>query len=89
MGMLRKILGAAIYKPWEDEEPESPVVGEGAPTEYEFRVHPDGDRIAVWAPRVGKWIEFADVIILDRAPLLTKRYDTWYQFLEVDLDLEP
>ena len=88
MGMIRTILAAAVHKPWEDEDPESPVVGEGAPGEYEFRVHPDGDRFAVWVPKIGKWIEFTDVIVLHSAPLMTSRYDKWHQFLEVDLDLD-
>lgn len=84
---FKEILSAVVHKPWEDEY-ESPVIGEGAPEEFEFRVHPEGEKIAVWVPKVGKWIVFADVVVLDRAPLLTKQFDTWHQFLEVDLDLE-
>lgn len=89
MGLIRTLLAAVIHKPWEDEDDESPVIGEGAPKEYEFRVRPDGERIAVWVPTVGKWIEFANVVVLNSEPLLTSRYDRWHQFLEVDLDLEP
>lgn len=87
MGVIGKILRAAVHKPWEDED-ESPVTGLGAPEEFEFRVRPDGEVAAVWAPRVGKWMVFSDVVVLEQEPLLTRRFDHWHQFLEVDLDLD-
>jgi hypothetical protein len=87
--MIRTILAAAVHKPWEDEDDESPVIGKGAPEEFEFRVHPEGGRIAVWAPAVGHWVVFADVMVLDTAPLMTDKFDHWHQFLEVELYLEP
>lgn len=89
MGMIRTLLAAVVHKPWEDEDDESPVIGEGAPEEYEFRVNPEESKVAIWVPNKGKWFVFTDFVVLDTAPLMTDKFDRWHQFLEVDLDLEP
>lgn len=47
-GMLKKILRAAVAQPWD-------YMGGGAPTEWEFRVSPDEETVAVWNPHAGTW----------------------------------
>lgn len=54
-GMLKKIVRAAVAQPWD-------YMGEGAPLEWEFRLSPDRDQIAVWNPESGQWVLFHDVV---------------------------
>lgn len=54
-GMLKKIVRAAVAQPWE-------YLGEGAPAEWEFRISPDEDRIAIWNPALGQWVICTQVI---------------------------
>lgn len=56
-GMVRKILRAAVAQPWE-------YVGGGAPADWEFRVSPDEEMIAVWNPGLGRWVVFSQVVTL-------------------------
>jgi len=48
-GIISKIVRAAVAQPWD-------YMGEGAPAEWEFRVSPDEDRIAIWNPAFGQWV---------------------------------
>lgn len=48
-GIFKKILRAAVAQPWE-------YMGDGAPNEWEFRVSPDEEYIAVYGPPHGRWV---------------------------------
>lgn len=48
-GLLKKILRAAVAQPWE-------YMGAGAPDEWEFRVSPDEEALAVYDPGRGHWV---------------------------------
>lgn len=54
-GMLKKLIRAAVAQPWD-------YMGTGAPDEWEFRVSPDEDEVAVWNPSLGQWAVFTEVI---------------------------
>lgn len=81
-GTLMKIMRAAIAQPWD-------YTGDGAPAEWEFRVSPDEDRIAVWNPAVGQWVIFQQVVT--ERTLTQKQGDKqlgdWTRFVE-ELDDE-
>lgn len=55
--VAKKILRAAIAQPWD-------YVGEGAPNEWEFRLNPDEETVAVYSPLSGQWTIFREVVIL-------------------------
>lgn len=83
-GMIRKILRAAIAQPWD-------YLGEGAPNEWEFRVSPDEETLAVYDPGRGHWV------LLDTARLkvgaewkikeMDRRAPDWARYVE-ELDPE-
>lgn len=54
-GMLKKLIRAAVAQPWD-------YMGTGSPDEWEFRVSPDEDEVAVWNPSLGQWAVFTEVI---------------------------
>lgn len=76
-GFIKKIVRAAVAQPWE-------YMGEGAPTEWEFRVSPDEDMIAIWNPALGEWVVCTQVI--DQAHLTQGQGDRtlagWSRFVE-------
>lgn len=77
-GMLRKILRAAVAQPWE-------YIGEGAPDEWEFRVSPDEETLAVYNPNYGRWVLFREVVTLAEEKNLNRMdRDTgdWSRFVE-------
>lgn len=54
-GLLKKIVRAAVAQPWD-------YYGTGAPDEWEFRVAPGEDQVAVWNPALGQWAVFTQVV---------------------------
>lgn len=76
--MLRKILRAAIAQPWD-------YMGEGAPNEWEFRVSPDEETLAVYNPNYGRWVLFHQVVALAEAKVdeMDRNTDDWDQFVQV------
>src|ERR1044072_166946 len=54
MGLIKKVLRAAVAQPWE-------YVGEGAPDDWEFRVSPDEGPFAVYDRRRDIWVMLASV----------------------------
>jgi hypothetical protein len=47
--VLKTIARAAIAQPWDYQ-------GDGAPGDWEFRVSPSEDHVAVFDPRRGTWV---------------------------------
>lgn len=81
-GILRGILRAAIAQPWD-------YMGEGAPNEWEFRLSPDEDQVAMWSPAIGEWVLFSKVTT-DRTVKFKhtdRELSTWKKFVE-ELDDE-
>jgi hypothetical protein len=79
-GLIRKILRAAVAQPWE-------YVGDGAPDDWEFRISPDEETLAVYNPSRGKWYLFHDVIVLAEVKSLDemdRNTTDWRQFLSVE-----
>ena len=76
-GLLKKIVRAAVAQPWD-------YTGEGAPTEWEFRVSPDEDMIAIWNPALGEWVVCTQVI--DQAHLTQaegeRELSGWSRYVE-------
>lgn len=79
--MLGRILRALVARPWE-------YTGEGAPNEWEFRVSPDEETLALWNPHQGRWTVFREVVVLHevRSPAQMDRHTgDWARYTE-DLD---
>lgn len=76
-GILRSVLRAAIAQPWD-------YMGEGAPNEWEFRLGPEGDQIAMWNPEIGEWVLFSDVRVDRKVKLkhTDRELSTWARFVE-------
>lgn len=76
-GFLMKIARAAVAQPWD-------YYGTGAPDEWEFRVSPGEDQVAVWSPAVGEWVLFQNVV--DQEHLTQeqgeRRLDDWARYVE-------
>lgn len=47
--VLKTIARAAVAQPWDYQ-------GDGAPGDWEFRVSPSEDHVAVYDPRRGTWV---------------------------------
>lgn len=79
MGLIKKVLRAAVAQPWE-------YVGEGAPNDWEFRVSPDERTLAVYNPVKGKWVIFNEVVTLAEAQCgeMDRHTEDWRQFLSVE-----
>lgn len=79
MSILKTILRAAVAQPWD-------YMGAGAPNEWEFRVSPDEEMLAVYNPHTGKWVLFREVVTLAEVTSLTemdRNTADWAQFVEV------
>lgn len=81
MGLLKKVLQAAVAQPWE-------YVGEGAPEDWEFRVHPGERFFGVYDPSQGwkiydsrKGVQIAVVKSLNE---MDRHTEDWRQFLSVE-----
>jgi len=76
-GMIRKILRAAVAQPWD-------YMGEGAPDEWEFRLSPDEETLAVYNPNHGRWVLFHDVVVLAEVKTkeMDRRTDDWARYVE-------
>ena len=76
-GMLKKIVRAAVAQPWE-------YMGAGAPAEWEFRISPGEDQVAIWNPALGQWVVFTEVI--DQAHLTQEQGERelsgWSRYVE-------
>ena len=68
MSVIGKVLRAAIEKPWEHDEDEPEIVGDGAPDDMEFRVSPDGYTVAMWLPDSKQWVLFSNVVVTVSIP---------------------
>lgn len=75
--ILKKILRAAVAQPWE-------YMGEGAPNEWEFRVSPDEETLALWNPSLGKWVLFREVVTLANvsAAEMDRYAGDWARYVE-------
>ena len=79
-GILKKVLRAAVAQPWD-------YVGEGAPDDWEFRVSPNEQHIAMYVPSKELWWIFHRVEIvrevssLDDMDRITR---DWRQFLSLE-----
>lgn len=76
--IVKKILRAAVAQPWD-------YMGEGAPGEWEFRVSPEEDTLAVYNPNYGKWVLFRQVITLAEVASLSemdRNTADWYRYVE-------
>lgn len=78
-GLIRKILHAAIARPWD-------YIGDGAPDDWEFRVSPDEQVLAIYHPDKQRWFMFHDVVVLAEAGIdeMDKNTADWRQFLSVE-----
>lgn len=79
-GLIKKVLRAAIAQPWDYQ-------GEGAPDDWEFRIAPDENTLAVYNPLRGKWYLFHDVMVLAEVTSMDemdKHTADWRQFLSVE-----
>lgn len=77
--ILKKVARAAVAQPWD-------YMGEGAPNEWEFRVSPDEQTLAVYSPNTGKWVIFREVVTLAEETSLTemdRHTADWAQYVEV------
>jgi hypothetical protein len=78
-GILRKIFRAAVAQPWE-------YMGEGAPNEWEFRVTPDGETLAVYDPCRGHWVLLDSgrlkVLAEVKCKEMDRRTDDWARYVE-------
>lgn len=77
--ILKKVARAAIAQPWD-------YMGEGAPNEWEFRLAPDEETLAVYNPHTGKWVIFREVVTLAEVTSLAemdRNTADWAQFVEV------
>jgi hypothetical protein len=82
MGLIKKVLRAAVAQPWE-------YVGEGAPDDWEFRVSPDEGTFAVYDPRREIWVMLDSVRLSAVAEVTSLREmddhtEDWRQFLSVE-----
>lgn len=79
MGLVRKVLRAAVAQPWD-------YTGEGAPNDWEFRVSPDETHIALYNPNQDRWVVFHDVVVLAQVGLREMDAHTgdWRQFVSVE-----
>lgn len=77
--ILKGVLRAAIAQPWD-------YMGEGAPADWEFRVAPDSEAVALYSPDRGKWLLFQEVVTLAEASVeeMDKYGRDWRQFLSVE-----
>lgn len=79
-GLIKKVLRAAVAQPWE-------YVGEGAPNDWELRISPDEQHLALYNPSRGRWYIFHDVVVLAEVKSLDemdKHTADWRQFLSVE-----
>ena len=77
--ILKKVARAAVAQPCD-------YMGEGAPNEWEFRLAPDEEMVAVYNPHTGKWVIFREVVTLAEVTSLTemdRNTADWAQFVEV------
>lgn len=77
--IIKKVARAAVAQPWD-------YMGEGAPNEWEFRVSPEEDTLAVYNPARGKWVIFREVVTLAEVTSLTEMdrgTGDWAQYVEV------
>lgn len=80
MGLIKKVFRAAVAQPWE-------YVGEGAPNDWELRISPDEQHLALYNPGHGSWYIFHDVVVLAEVKSLNemdKNTADWRQFLSVE-----
>lgn len=62
--LLKWAFGAPMHiddPDWEDGPPE---ISEGFPDHVEFRISPSTEQLAIWNPRLRKWILFHDVVVV-------------------------
>lgn len=79
MGLIKQVLRAAVAQPWE-------YMGEGAPNEWEFRISPDEQTLAVYNPHKGAWFLFQNVVVLAMVTSTTemdRNTADWTQYVEV------
>lgn len=83
--MLKWAFGAPMHIDDEDWEDSPPKVSDGYPDNIEFRVSPGAEQLAIWNPRLKKWIVFHEVVT-DREvhPLDTSLLDSWTPYLAVE-----
>lgn len=90
--MIGKILRAALARPWEiedDDEYESEfgveIANDGAPGETEFRVSPDGRKVAMWIKSDDSWVIFENVVVLQTFRAVDPgTLQDWTRYLEVE-----
>ncbi len=52
--LVKAVFKAGVAQPWD-------YMGEGAPNEWEFRISPDEEVLAVWNPHQSRWVLFKTV----------------------------
>lgn len=86
MGLIWKgvkaVARAAIAQPWDYQ-------GDGAPGDWEFRVSPDEQHFAVFAPGHGRWMIldarlFVPVAEVARLDEMDDHTEDWRQFLSTE-----
>lgn len=77
--IVKGVARAMIAQPWD-------YVGEGAPNDWEFRVAPDEESIAVYNPNHGRWVIFKQAVVLREirdTGQADRELAQWDQFLPV------
>jgi hypothetical protein len=80
--IFKALLRTSVAQPWE-------YMGEGAPNEWEFRLHPDQETLALYSPLQGHWTIFRDVVVLAEVTSLKemdRNTGDWARFVE---ELDP
>lgn len=80
--IVKGVLRAAVAQPWD-------YTGEGAPDDWEFRISPDEQTLALYDPQRGHWVMLdsgrltvvAEVKSLNE---MDKHTDDWRQFVSVE-----
>lgn len=78
--IVKGVLRAVVAQPWD-------YTGEGAPDDWEFRISPDEETLAVYNPNRGRWFLFHDVVVLAEVKSLNEmdnHTEDWRQFLSVE-----
>ena len=84
--LLKWAFGAPMHiddPDWEDDPLET---GGGFPHEYEFRVDPAQECVAIWVPAQRKWMIFVNIVSLREVhPMDTDVIlGNWTRYLEVE-----
>lgn len=80
--IVKGVLRAAVAQPWDYQ-------GEGAPNDFEFRVSPDEQHIAVHDPQRGQWMildvrTWEPVAEETNQRIMDNHTQDWRQFVSVE-----